>query len=306
MPGAVAANAYEGIRSEALAQYALSAFGTAARVPMSDDSGIDFHCTLGRLIGKRLLVENYYLVQVKSSKSKVRYDSADAVKWLLGHKYPILFMVVDKSSSQLSIYKTTELATIPWRNFPNTIEIEFDGQNNFDLKSFEPITNVNVGLPILDFNVTQLADKEWRANVVKTLRSWVELDQGNIDWRTMGFDAYQFPSAYVTNMPVGSKIEMNASFSTLGSSEVSRLPSMTLFGLAHMINVAAAESDLAALMQIKSSADHILRRYRFSDNAPYYYAFCFNTACRHLNINMQMTIDISDVGVFSPFGTIEN
>lgn len=81
---------------------------------------------------------------------------------------------------------------------------------------------------------------------------------------------------------------------------------MVLFGLAQMANVAAAENDKEALMKINIAADHVLQRYKFMDNAPYYYAFCFNTACKHLSIDIEMTIDISNIGTFTPFGNIEN
>jgi len=48
-PGAVAANLYQGIRSEYLAQYVFSLFGTVTRVPNEEDHGVDLFCTLTRL-----------------------------------------------------------------------------------------------------------------------------------------------------------------------------------------------------------------------------------------------------------------
>ena len=70
MPGAIAKNAQEGTRSEYLAQYVLSAFGTAIPVPHPEDSGIDLYCTLGHRVGRRFLVEHQYLVQVKAQKTR--------------------------------------------------------------------------------------------------------------------------------------------------------------------------------------------------------------------------------------------
>ena len=47
-PGAVAASLYQGSRSEYLAQYVFSMFGTAALVPHEADYGLDLFCTRTR------------------------------------------------------------------------------------------------------------------------------------------------------------------------------------------------------------------------------------------------------------------
>ncbi|HUA40355.1 MAG TPA: hypothetical protein VMA32_02230 [Streptosporangiaceae bacterium] len=47
-PGAIATNFYQGTRSEYLAQYVFSMFGTAAQVPHEADVGFDLACTLTR------------------------------------------------------------------------------------------------------------------------------------------------------------------------------------------------------------------------------------------------------------------
>ena len=66
-PGAVAANLYQGIRSEYLAQYVFSMFGTVTRVPNEEDHGVDLVCTLTRRAGGRAEPFAYYSVQVKSA-----------------------------------------------------------------------------------------------------------------------------------------------------------------------------------------------------------------------------------------------
>ena len=44
MPGAIAANLHEGSRSEYLAQYVFSSWGTAVAIPHQEDSGLDLFC----------------------------------------------------------------------------------------------------------------------------------------------------------------------------------------------------------------------------------------------------------------------
>jgi hypothetical protein len=67
MTGSIAANLHEGSRSEYLAQYVFSSFGTAIPVPHQEDSGLDIYCTLLEPQGKRAWPRAYYSVQVKST-----------------------------------------------------------------------------------------------------------------------------------------------------------------------------------------------------------------------------------------------
>jgi hypothetical protein len=53
MTGSIAANLHEGSRSEYLAQYVFTSFGTAFPVPHQEDSGLDLYCTLLEPQGKR-------------------------------------------------------------------------------------------------------------------------------------------------------------------------------------------------------------------------------------------------------------
>jgi len=53
MVGSLAYNLHEGSRSEYLAQYVFSSFGTAIPVPHQEDSGIDIYCTILEREGQR-------------------------------------------------------------------------------------------------------------------------------------------------------------------------------------------------------------------------------------------------------------
>ncbi len=109
--GTIAPNFHEGTRSEYLAQYVFSGFGTSIPVPHPEDSGIDLYCTLGERIGQRLHVRNYYFVQVKSNKNDIVYEGAKSVEWLLSHNYPFIVCVIDKKNSMVEIYQTLILST---------------------------------------------------------------------------------------------------------------------------------------------------------------------------------------------------
>lgn len=204
MAGGIAKNAQEGTRSEYLAQFLLSAFGTAIPVPHPEDSGIDLYCTLGRRIGKRFLVEDNYLVQIKSHDEPLRYQGRDEVDWLLSHNYPLFICVVNKKSAAIAIYQTIALSGLHNRGldvvslhlceeigcsyFPQVV-------NESDLKLF-------LGAPIVRISAIDLADQEVRERLTETLRSWVRLDQENIDLRKTGVTMLRVPNNWTTNQPV--------------------------------------------------------------------------------------------------------
>ncbi len=99
-PGAVAANLYQGSRSEYLAQYVFSMFGTAALVPHEADYGLDLFCTRTRTDRGRAEPYAYYAVQVKSTPDPWVFDGLGSVKWILEYPAPLLFCVVEKNVAE--------------------------------------------------------------------------------------------------------------------------------------------------------------------------------------------------------------
>ena len=89
MTGSIAANLHEGSRSEYLAQFVFSSFGTAFPVPHQEDSGLDIYCTLLEPLGKRSWPRAYYSVQVKSTMKPWVFGSPESVRWLIEHPLPI-------------------------------------------------------------------------------------------------------------------------------------------------------------------------------------------------------------------------
>jgi|SRR5450631_3507650 hypothetical protein len=106
MVGAIADNFHEGSRSEYLAQYVFSSFGTAVAVPHHEDHGVDFFCTLTERAGRMAWAKASYTVQVKSELKPWIFESAESVKWLVNHPLPLFLGVVDKATATLRIYHT--------------------------------------------------------------------------------------------------------------------------------------------------------------------------------------------------------
>ena len=94
--GSYAPNAREGARSEYLAQYVFSRFGTSLPVLRQEDHGLDLHCKLSERKGRRAWPVAYYSVQVKSNNRPVLCSSRDSVEWLVGYSSALQLCVVDK------------------------------------------------------------------------------------------------------------------------------------------------------------------------------------------------------------------
>src|SRR5262250_1791828 len=106
MTGAVAANPHKGSRSEILADYLFSAWGTVTPVRRQDDYGLDLYCTLTDRIGRRARVREYFSVQVKSTSDPWEFNDADSVKWLVEQPLPLFLSTVNKREGIVRVYNT--------------------------------------------------------------------------------------------------------------------------------------------------------------------------------------------------------
>ena len=183
MVGSVAYNLHEGSRSEYLAQYVFSSFGTAIPVPHPEDSGIDIYCTILEREGRRAWPRAYFSVQVKSTMDPWVFSGPASVRWLIEHPLPIFLCVVLKSEARLLVYNTTprfatwilpihknQLTLIPGtENKAKPIEGGWVEGESFQLRA-----------PILDFTVQQILDDEFRDKVVRVLKFWIGYDVENL------------------------------------------------------------------------------------------------------------------------------
>ncbi len=78
--GCVPANFHEGSRSEVLADYLFSGWGTVTPVRRQDDFGIDLYCTLTERTGQRAVVRDYFVVQVKSTDEPWQFHDRESDK----------------------------------------------------------------------------------------------------------------------------------------------------------------------------------------------------------------------------------
>lgn len=294
MPGSIAANFHEGTRSEYLAQYVFSAFGTAVPVPHPEDSGVDLHCTLGDRVGQRFLVEDYFLVQVKSTRDCIVYDGKEEVDWLLSHSYPFFICYVNKADGSISIYQTLALSFLHSKISVTSIELVLnDDGSGFRIPEEHAHCVVYLGPPVLKFRVLELSKPVWREKARGILRDWIRLDQENIDGRKTGFTLCRYPNSYKTNDQRIEALSYSGNFK-----DVERNPGVNyryydlLFKqLAQLANVAAATESKEQLVSIHSLVASIVNGGGVPDCwGVKIFVFCYNKAVEHLGIGEKFLI----------------
>ena len=107
MTGATAASFHEGSRSEILADYLFSAWGTVTPARRQSDYGLDLYCTLTERVGQRARVQEYFSVQVKSGDDVVwSLNDVASVKWLVDHPLPLFLSAVNRKTGIVRVYHT--------------------------------------------------------------------------------------------------------------------------------------------------------------------------------------------------------
>lgn len=190
--GLTARNVREGFRSEYIAQYVFSAFGTCVGVTQGNDTGIDLLCNLTDFDGLVITVKSSYGVQVKSEGSEFKYEGKQATRWLAGLEYPLLLCSVSKEKSSIKIYSTWNLN---WfllglnsnneADYPDSITF-ITSESNDDLPTPQNNGTIPVGKPILEFKINEIGDDETRSKYWDVMNEWLELDNKNYILRRSG------------------------------------------------------------------------------------------------------------------------
>ncbi|MGY5514635.1 hypothetical protein ACXHQ0_27385 [Vibrio antiquarius] len=197
--GCLAANFHQAARTEYLAQYVFSAFGSSQMVARTEDYGLDFFCTLGSKIGQRLHVEDFYSVQVKSTEDEFSYNDAKSIEWLFSLKTPLLYSVIDKSSHTVKIYSGFMLPLLSTKQELGRITICYGGESKVEINEKNNEASICLGSPILEFNISELESRDFNQKAVSILEFWVKCDQENINRRSIGYSLFEYPLSYQTN-----------------------------------------------------------------------------------------------------------
>ncbi|WP_417737748.1 hypothetical protein [Rosistilla oblonga] len=213
LTGSTSANFHEAGRSEYLAHFVFSSFGTSVPIPRQEDTGLDLHCTLGEREGQRLWPIASYSVQVKSNADPWLFADKRSIQWIVEHPLPVFLCVVDKKSASLSIYHTSPRFHI-WvtgNELPRIEMIPESGSEGFGhpwgkvLKEDEtPVIpddgKFSLSAPIARFSIVEMLDAEFCKKIKQILRLWIESDRKNIFRIQAGTRTLETFSEYRTNV----------------------------------------------------------------------------------------------------------
>jgi hypothetical protein len=211
MPGTYAFNLKEGSRSEILADYLFSNWGTVTPVRRQDDIGVDLYCTLADRIGRLGVVREYFTVQVKSSIAPWELKDPDSVRWLIKYPTPLFLACVEKKKGSVSVYqlmprfRVSALGELPSRLELTPAEADVGELGKFvGWKSGE---RISLSAPIIHATIGDLIDDEKMQVLHDVFSKWVEFDHENCDLVRQGLPMYRMPDSYRTNQLPHAQVE---------------------------------------------------------------------------------------------------
>jgi hypothetical protein len=204
MIGAVAANPHEGSRSEILADYLFSEWGTVTPVRRQDDFGVDLFCTLTDRIGQRAVVADYFTVQVKSTGEPWHFEGPDSVRWVINYPQPLFLAWVDKRVGIVRVYHTMPRflagALLPTRDRLTLVpQVSTEGQ----VVAWQDGVQFSLSAPVLEISLGDLLNDSVMAERREVFRQWVALDRCNGHLQRQGLLRLRMPCSYRLNQTPG-------------------------------------------------------------------------------------------------------
>jgi hypothetical protein len=298
--GSIAGNLHQGARSEYLAQYFFTAFGTSVITPRPEDYGVDLFCTTGRQIANRLLITHYYLVQVKSTFDEVEYQSKDSVNWLTSQNYPLFICVVDKKQQEIQLFSTIKLFQIFDYSETENIIMHLSGTSR-QTPEQTTIKYLELYPPILSTPIGDIAVPEKLERLRVIIEHWIGLANVNIDWRNIGLSLSLYHKKYSTNVPPVDYPSLTGNFKGhLGTEKSVRYIDTFLIFLANEINLAASKLDKARFEELCDIAGSIvISNEAHATYGLLYLQLAFNAGSQRVGSNrhLRMKSDGKDVGV---------
>ncbi len=200
MTGAIAANFHEGSRSEILADYLFSEWGTVTPVRRQSDYGVDLYCTLTDRIGQRARVRDYFVVQVKSTEDAWKFNDVESVRWLVEHPIPLFLCTVNKKQGRIRVYHVMPRFYV-WSMgaLPTSLELTPSDESKGEFVQWQNASSFSLSAPIIEASLNDLVDDARMEAFGKVFAYWVGIDRDNCDLIRQGLLRFRMPHSYVVN-----------------------------------------------------------------------------------------------------------
>jgi len=200
MTGSIASNLHEGSRSEILADYLFSAWGTVTPIRRQDDYGIDLYGGLAERQGQRSIITDYYVVQVKSTTDPWVFVGEESVRWLIDYPIPIFLSCVDKNKGTLAVYHVTSRFYVSaMGKLPPRLELVPEDCEGGAFIAWQGGEKFSLSAPILRVTLGDLIDQNKLTELRNVFTRWVRLDRQNLDLRRYGLLRFRMPPSYKVN-----------------------------------------------------------------------------------------------------------
>jgi hypothetical protein len=212
MIGSYARNFTEGRRSEILADYLFSAWGTVTPVRANNDYGVDLYCTFAEMIGLRAVVREYFVVQVKSENKPWSFEHPESVEWLVTYPSPLFLAVVDKKNHILCVYHVMARFFV-WAHgeLPKTLELVPGDGDTGKFLEWDEGGKISLQAPILRVELSDLMEAEKINHMRTVFEQWLTMERENCDLVRRGLPRFRMPGEYHTNeVPNKSIVEVGA------------------------------------------------------------------------------------------------
>jgi hypothetical protein len=265
MIGAYAPNPHEGSRSEILADYLFSSWGTVTPVRRPDDYGIDLYCTLSDRIGQRAVVRDYFVVQVKSEAEPWVFEHEESVKWLVEYPTPLFLACIDKKEGILRVYHVTPRFHV-WAigKLPNRLVLTPEDSVEGTSGDWTNLEELSLSAPIIQVSCSDLVSDEKMKTLKEVFKIWVQIDRENCDLVRFGLHRFRVPYSYrVNEAPGGGTVEMG-----LATPEPEFAPTLLDRGLLTLAECAdciggqlGRLGDLSVSLRAALLVDHLTTKY---------------------------------------------
>jgi len=200
MPGSYAPNPHGGSRSEILADYLFSQWGTVNPVRWQDDYGVDLHCTLSETIGLRAFVRAYYTVQVKSNLDPWDFKDRESVQWLVEHPTPLFLAAVDKENGIVRVYHVTSRFYVQaLGKLPSQLKLTPEDAIEGKFVEWTGGTAYSLSAPIIQVKLTDFIKPGKMLAIRKVFEQWVDFDRENCELVRFGLPRFRMPAKYRVN-----------------------------------------------------------------------------------------------------------
>lgn len=159
-------------------------------VPRTEDVGIDVVATLLSDFDKRrLLAEDNFFVQIKSSSVNEIEYTEHQIDWLYKLELPFFIATIDRKKSSIKLFITHRLSNAFITNHERKkVVIHFDDIDTTDEFVNKDNENVHIGPPVMEWSVASLMDDDSFPEIFyQVMKEHISIYKKNIAWRKVGW-----------------------------------------------------------------------------------------------------------------------